>query len=104
MPQAQTVFDDLAEELAVGGAVKGRVFGMPCLKDPHGKAFLGLRGDELVVRLNRDCAEHDEALRLRGAHLFDPRGGRPLQDWVCLPLGVQDEWSAYALTARALPR
>lgn len=104
MTSAQELFDGLAEELAAVGAKKSKMFGMPCLKDPDGKAFVGLREDELVVRLNRDTPKHAEALGVAGAHLFDPMGGRPMKDWICLPLAARDSWTDYALAARSMPR
>ena len=101
---AQELFDELAEELAPLGAKKSKMFGMPCLKDPDGKAFVGLHEDELVVRLNRDSAEHAEALGLTGAHLFEPMAGRLMKDWVCLPQAESERWSEFAAAARATPR
>lgn len=101
---AQELFDALAEELAPLGAKKSKMFGMPCLKDPDGKAFVGLSGGELVVRLARDSAEHAEALSLGGAHLFEPIAGRLMKDWVCLPETERERWSEFAVAARATPR
>jgi hypothetical protein len=101
---AQELFDELAEELAPLGAKKSKMFGMPCLKDPDGKAFIGLHSDELVVRLSRTSAEHAEALALSGAHLFEPMAGRPMKDWICLPQTEQERWSEFAAAARATPR
>lgn len=101
---AQELFDALAEELAPLGARKSKMFGMPCLKDPDGKAFVGLHEDELVVRLSRDSAEHAEALALGGAHLFEPMAGRPMKDWVCLPEAERERWTEFAAAARATPR
>src|SRR5262245_34493031 len=101
---AQELFDALADELAPLGAKKSKMFGMPCLKDPDGKAFIGLHGDELVVRLARDSAEHAEALALDGAHLFEPMAGRLMKDWVCLPGAEHERWSEFAVAARATPR
>ncbi|MGW2371265.1 hypothetical protein [Kitasatospora sp. NPDC001683] len=77
---------------------------MSCLKDTNGKAFAGLHGNELVCRLGRDSAEHAEALALAGAHPFDPAGGRPMKDWVCLPGTAADRWQQYAEAALAAPR
>jgi hypothetical protein len=101
---AQELFDALADELAPLGAKKSKMFGMPCLKDPDGKAFVGLHGDELVVRLARESAEHAEALALNGAHLFEPMAGRPMKDWICLPEAEHERWSEFAVAARATPR
>jgi hypothetical protein len=101
---AQTLFDEIAEELAPLGAHKSKMFGMPCLKDPNGKAFVGLYGKELVVRLDRTSTQHADALSLTGAHLFEPMAGRPMMDWVCLPLAEHERWSEFAVAARATPR
>ncbi|MFH8380573.1 hypothetical protein ACH4E7_06475 [Kitasatospora sp. NPDC018058] len=101
---AATRYETIAEELAPRGARRSRMFGMPCLKDPDGKAFVGLTGDELVCRLGRDSAEHAEALALAGAHLFDPAGGRPMKDWVCVPDAAGERWQHYAEAALAAPR
>ncbi|WP_405887298.1 hypothetical protein OG762_02775 [Streptomyces sp. NBC_01136] len=75
MADADELFGHLAEDLAPRGAKLSKMFGMPCLKDPNGKAFVGLHDGELVVRLHRDSPEHAEALAVTGAHLFDPMGG-----------------------------
>lgn len=104
MTEAQELFDGLAEDLAPLGAKKSKMFGMPCLKDPDGKAFVGLHGDELVVKLTRDTPEHAEAMEVAGAHLFDPMGGRPMKDWICLPLAARESWSSFAAAARAMRR
>jgi hypothetical protein len=101
----QALFDELAVELAPLGARKSKMFGMPCLKDPDGKAFAGLHDGQLVVRLPRDSAQHAEALALTGAHLFKPMAERPaMKDWVCLPETEHERWSEFAVAARATPR
>ncbi|MFJ9691085.1 hypothetical protein [Kitasatospora sp. NPDC101183] len=97
-------YGTIAEDLAPLGAHRSQMFGMPCLKDVNGKAFAGLHGSELVCRLGRDSAEHAEALALPGAHLFDPAGGRPMKDWVCVPAASAARWSRYAQAALAAPR
>ncbi|MEY9874321.1 hypothetical protein ABH931_003816 [Streptacidiphilus sp. MAP12-33] len=101
---AEALFGELAEELAPQGAKRGQMFGMACLKDPNGKAFVGLHGEELVVRLNRDTPEHAAALALPGSHLFDPMGGRPMKDWICLALAQHEQWLPLTEAARHMPR
>ncbi|WP_369264617.1 hypothetical protein [Streptomyces sp. R35] len=49
MADADQLFARLAEDLEPRGAKLSRMFGMPCLKDPNGKAFVGLYEGELVV-------------------------------------------------------
>jgi hypothetical protein len=101
---AEELFGELAEELAPQGAKRGQMFGMACLKDPNGKAFVGLHGDELVVRLNRDTDEHAAALSLPGSHLFDPMGGRPMKDWICIQLTQNARWLPLTEAALRMPR
>jgi hypothetical protein len=50
MAVATELFGRLAEDLAPPRARLSKMFGMPCLKDPNGKAFVGLHEGELVVR------------------------------------------------------
>ncbi len=94
-----TRYEQIAEELAPLGVSRSQMFGMPCLKDVNGKAFAGLRQGELVCRLGRDAPAHAEALRLPGAHLFDPAGGRPMKDWVCVPSASIAHWGNLAEAA-----
>ncbi|GAA5015449.1 hypothetical protein [Kitasatospora paranensis] len=92
-------YAEIAEELTARGVSRATMFGMPCLKDAAGKAFAGLHQGELVCRLGRDSPALAEALRLPGAHLFDPVGGRPMQDWACIPPGAAAHWDNYAEAA-----
>jgi hypothetical protein len=103
-PDPDALFAQLAEELEPFGVKKSSMFGMPCLKDPKGKAFVGLHQGELVVRLNRDTPEHAEALTVKGSHLFDPMGGRPMKDWICLPPAAHASWLPLTEAAHAMPR
>ena len=103
-PDPHIMFDNLAADLASQGAHKSKLFTMSCLKDARGKAFVGLRDGELVVRLGRDTAEHAAASKIRGAHVFHPRVGSAWQDWICIPPTSQAEWSRYASAALAVPR
>jgi hypothetical protein len=103
-PDPDIMFDNLAADLASRGAHKSKMFTMPCLKDARGKAFVGLRDGELVVRLGRDTVEHAAASKIRGAHIFQPRAGSAWQDWICIPPTSQAEWSRYASAALAVPR
>ena len=42
---------------------------------------------------------HAKALAQKGAHLFDPMGGRPMKEWVQLPPTVASRWEETALDA-----
>ncbi|WP_181766334.1 hypothetical protein [Streptomyces albidus (ex Kaewkla and Franco 2022)] len=94
-----TLFDELAADLAPRGATAGAIFGKRALK-AHGKAFACLKGDTLAVKLGDGTPAHGRALDVPGAELFDPSGkGRPFKDWVAIPAAHSDQWSGYAETA-----
>lgn len=97
-------YELIAEELALRGAKRSQMFGMPCLKDTDGKAFAGLYEGGLVCRLGRDTPAFAEALHLPGAHLFDSAGGRPMKDWVCVPPASMGHWDNLAEAALAAKR
>ncbi|GAA0690396.1 hypothetical protein GCM10010193_50930 [Kitasatospora atroaurantiaca] len=99
-----TRYEEIATDLAPQGVKRSTMFGMPCLKDVNGKAFAGLHEGQLVCRLGRDTPALEEALRLPGAHLFDPMGGRPMKDWVCIPDGSAGHWENFAEAALAADR
>ncbi|MEZ0091991.1 hypothetical protein [Streptacidiphilus sp. EB129] len=103
-PSPESLFAELAEELEPYGVKTSTMFGMPCLKDSAGKAFVGLHKGLLVVRLNRDTTVHADALALPEAHLFDPMGGRPMKDWICVPLAQHTQWLPLTEAALAMPR
>ncbi|MFD9129320.1 hypothetical protein [Kitasatospora sp. NPDC059571] len=98
-PDPAARYAEIAAELAPRGVSRASMFGMPCLKDADGKAFAGLHQEGLVCRLGRDTPALAEALRLPGAHLFDPMGGRPMQDWACIPPGAAAHWDNFAEAA-----
>jgi hypothetical protein len=91
--------DDIAAELTGAGATAGAMFGKRALK-AGSKAFACLKGDDLAFRLGAGTPEHDAALALPGARLFDPSGGgRPFKDWVAVPSAAADEWPRLARLA-----
>ena len=99
-PSAKTLqrYRDLGEELAGEGVSLGSMFGMPCYK-AKGKAFAGVYGDDMVFKLRAD--DLSEALALKGAHLFDPMGGRPMKEWVVIPSMHAKRWRVLAESARS---
>ena len=80
-PELTDLLDDLmAEDLRVQ---RKKMFGCPalfCANNAH--MFGGVFGDCLNVRLSEEDREAAKAL---GAHTFDPMGGRPMKEYVCLP-------------------
>ena len=79
------------------GAEESQMFGKPCFKI-NGKAFTSFFENCMVFKLTGDT--HAEALKLKGAKLFDPSGkGRAMKEWVQVPYGHKAKWKAYAQTA-----
>ena len=95
MPKAG--YDDVAEELTLKyRATATKMFGLPTLKI-NGKAFAGLYKDAMMFKLTG--ADHAKALKLKGAKLFDPMGGRPMKEWVQVPAAHSNLWLKFAESA-----
>ncbi|GHM99271.1 hypothetical protein WSM22_07610 [Cytophagales bacterium WSM2-2] len=78
----------------IKGAEQGQLFGKPCFKI-NGKAFICFFQNEMVFKLTED--EHEEALGLKGAKLFDPSGKkRPMKEWVQVPGTYSSSWEKFA--------
>jgi hypothetical protein len=74
-PKTRARYREIGERLAGKGVVSSQMFGVPSLK-AGGKAFAGLHADSMVFKL--PPGPHAEALKLKGATLFDPSEmGRP---------------------------
>ena len=55
----------------------------------HGNMAVGVSGEELMVRVGKQ--DHDEAVTLPGARIFD-MSGRPMRGWLAVaPEGFADE-------------
>ena len=93
-PQAR--YDELADDLAArhGDVDLGKMFGMPCVKRA-GKAVAGYYQGDMVFKLP-DAAARERALALDDAHLFDPMGGRPMNEWVQVPAAHAERWPELA--------
>jgi hypothetical protein len=92
-------YDEVVAELvATSPVTSGKMFGMPCLKHhASGKAFAGFSAGAMVFKLTG--VPHREALQLAGAHLFDPMGGRPMKEWVEVPVEHASRWVQLAQEA-----
>jgi len=82
---AQARYEELADDLAAQNddVTLGQMMGMPAIKRA-GKMIGGFSRSEgaMVFKLPEEMAR-EAALRLEGAHLFDPSGGRraPMKEW-----------------------
>jgi hypothetical protein len=96
--KAARTYDAIAASLTkTRGVVASTMFGMPTFK-VNGKAFAGLAGNAMVFKLAG--LHHAAALALSGAHLFEPMAGRPMREWVEVPVAHADAWSIMATRAR----
>jgi hypothetical protein len=95
----QRRYEEIAAGLAGAGVKASTMFGMPTLK-VNGKAIGGLWGDAMTFKLGPEALA--EALRIEGAHQFDPSGlGRPMKAWVVVPADQATEWQRLAQLALA---
>ena len=93
---AVAAYEDVAAGLEAAGVVRGSMFGMPCLKVGK-KVLAGMFGDAMTFKLPPEPRE--KALALPGAEPFDPGMGRPMKEWVVIPLAQSEAWPEYAAEA-----
>jgi hypothetical protein len=100
---ARARYDEIADDLAGrnDNVTLGQMMGMPAIKRA-GKMIGGFseREDAMVFKLT-DAKTREEALALRGAHLFDPSGGKraPMKEWVVVPATHASQWPSIATKA-----
>jgi hypothetical protein len=88
---------DYHEAAKMKGAEESQMFGKPCYK-VAGKAFVCFFENEMVFKLGDPA--HEEAMKLKGAHLFDPSGKkRPMKEWVQVPAAHSGSWKKLAKSA-----
>ncbi len=102
-PEAR--YAELADDLAARNddVALGQMMGMPAIKR-GGKMVGGFsRAEGAMVFKLPDAGMRGEALALEGAHLFDPGGrGRPMKEWVVVPVAHAERWPELAETALTL--
>jgi hypothetical protein len=89
------LFDSIATELTPQGATTSAFFGKRALK-AHGKAFACLKDDRLACRLGDGTPDHQTAIALSEAVLFEPCAGRTFKDWVAVPISHGEQWLHFA--------
>ncbi len=97
MNSPQKTYDDLAAKLVASHSIAiSQMFGMPALKI-KGKAFAGFSNDTMIFKLTGE--PHRTALAEPGAKLFEPMPGRPMKEWVQMPLIAAKKWESFAIEA-----
>ena len=82
---------------AIKNSEESQMFGKPCYKT-GGKAFVSFFEDCMVFKLAGEA--HENALKLKGAKLFDPSGkGRAMKEWVQVPAAHVSKWPELARAA-----
>jgi hypothetical protein len=96
---ARALFDQIARDLATkyDGVSTGQIFGKACIKI-HGKALAAFFQGDIALKLAGD--NHQAALALEGAQLWDPSGKhRPMKEWVQIPFACACAWPDMATQA-----
>jgi TfoX/Sxy family transcriptional regulator of competence genes len=108
MTQWQSYYPGMAYDEALAERVRDRVRGLAGLTEKkmfgglafltHGNMTVGVRGDDLIVRINPD--DTDAAIAQTGVRHFDATG-RPMRGWIMvagesLDDDVLDRWVAQA--------
>jgi hypothetical protein len=79
------------------GITVSQMFGKACLKI-NGKAFVAQHLEAVIFKLSG--TDYARALALTGAALWDPSGkGRPMKEWVALPVIASQYFDAFANAA-----
>ena len=94
--QAVAEYGAVAAGLESAGVIRGNMFGMPCLKIGK-KVIAGMFGDAMTFKLPPEARAR--AVALPGVEPFDPGMGRPMKEWVVIPLAQSTVWPDFAAEA-----
>ena len=94
-----TKHEELYHKIATGipDAAESKMFGALCIKAPNGKSGVMFWREDMIFKLSGK--DEEAALALKGAKLFDPMGGRPMNGWVQVPNAHSAKWKKFAETA-----
>ncbi len=92
MTKHEELFHTIASGLT--DSQEGKMFGALCIKAPNGKAGVMFWKDDMIFKLSG--AYEKEALALKGAKIFSPMDGRPMNGWVHVPNTHSMKWAKYA--------
>src|SRR5262245_24353689 len=88
-PKTVERFEELSEAFVARGAKRSQMFGMPVLKAGD-KVFAGTFGDAMTFKLGPHDLE--QARKQAGVEAFEPMKGRPMKEWVLVPLSYAKTW------------
>jgi hypothetical protein len=92
MTKAEEIFHQIAA--GIPDTNEGKMFGALCIKAANGKAGVMFWKDDMIFKL--DGEDQQEALSMKGAKMFDPMGGRPMNGWVHVPNAHSAKWEKLA--------
>jgi hypothetical protein len=95
---AQSRYEEIVDDLVArnDNVQATKMMGMPSIKRA-GKLVAGFVPDEdAMVFKFPDADAREAALKLKGAHLFEPMAGRQMKEWVVVPKAHQQEWPQLA--------
>jgi hypothetical protein len=88
-------FTLILDNLKMLGVTQSTTFGRRGMM-ADGKVIAVYLDDAIAFKLIEGTPEHDAALKLSGADLWEPGGrGRTFKDWVRIPEEHQDTWGRY---------
>jgi hypothetical protein len=88
-PETVERFEALADDFEARGARRSKMFGMPVLKAGD-KVFAGTFGDAMTFKLGPEDLQR--ARSQSGVVSFEPMKGRPMKEWVLVPLAHARRW------------
>jgi hypothetical protein len=97
MTEAQERFEAVCASLP--GAKRGAMFGWECYKAGAKPFAFFDRDSQAAAAFKLSGPDHAEALALDGAAPFSPGSGRPMKNWVLLPLDQAAHWPRFAEAA-----
>ena len=92
MTKSEELFHTIAS--GIPDTKEGKMFGALCIKAANGKAGVMFWNDDMIFKLSG--AHEQEALALKGAKVFLPMDGRPMNGWIHIPSTHSIEWMKFA--------
>ena len=92
MTKGVELFNQIADNIP--NTKKSKMFGAECIVAPNGKSGVMLWKEFMVFKLEGE--DLSQAMKLKGASMFDPMGGRPMKGWVQVPIAHSAKWQELA--------